>query len=88
MAKRKSLLEFPCEFPIKIFAAADCDLLAPARAIVEKYTGALNDDRISTRPSTGNRYVAITFNITASSQEQLDNIYRELTARDDVVMAL
>ncbi len=88
MNESPSLLQFPCEFPIKVFAAADSELLVPARAIVERHAGTLSDDRISSRESKGARYVAITFIITATSQEQIDSIYRELTAHTDVVMAL
>jgi putative lipoic acid-binding regulatory protein len=32
--------------------------------------------------------VSVTVTVTAQSQQQLDEIYRELTAHDDVLMAL
>jgi putative lipoic acid-binding regulatory protein len=32
--------------------------------------------------------VSVTVTIIATSQEQLDNIYRDATAHDDVLMAL
>ena len=63
-------------------------MLAPAKAIVESHAGKLENERISCRESKGAKYVAITFVITAKSQHQLDAIYRELTAHQDVVMAL
>lgn len=88
MSESPGALEFPCEFPIKIFAASRSDILAPARAIVERHVGQLDDDRIRTRASKEARYIAITFTITAQSQNQLDTIYRELTAHKDIVMAL
>ncbi|NNF52504.1 MAG: DUF493 domain-containing protein [Gammaproteobacteria bacterium] len=88
MSESPGVLEFPCEFPIKIFAASKSDILAPARAIVERHVGQLDDHRVTTRASKAARYVAIKFTVTAKSQDQLDAIYRELTAHEDVVMAL
>ncbi len=88
MDEPTSALQFPCDFPIKVFAAADSDLLGPARAIVERHAGELPDERIAQRASKHAKYVAITFTITAESREQLDDIYRELSAHDDVLMAL
>ncbi len=88
MTDTNSPLEFPCEFPIKIFAAVDDGLMSATRAVVEHHAGPLDDERISQRLSQNNNYVAITFTIEAQSREQLDAIYRDLTARDDVLMAL
>lgn len=81
-------LEFPCRFPVKIFAAANSEILAPAREIVERHAGPLEDDCVSQRASKNHNYVAVTFTITAESRAQLDAIYRELTGHDDVLMAL
>lgn len=83
-----SLLEFPCEFPIKVFATTDSNFLETARAIVEGHAGSLSDEQIRCTKSKRARYIAITLTITATSQAQLDAIYRELTAHRDVVMAL
>lgn len=88
MDEPANLLNFPCEFPIKVFAAAESNFLEAARAIVESHAGALSDDRVRCNESKRARYVAITLTITATSQAQLDAIYRELTAHRDVVMAL
>lgn len=83
-----SPFEFPCRYPIKIFVAAGNDVLTPAREIVERHAGPIPDDCISQRASQNQNYIALTFNITAASKDQLDLLYRELTARDDVLMAL
>lgn len=88
MTDASSPLQFPCEFPIKIFAAVNESLLSATRAVVEQHTGPLDDDRISERLSQNHNYVAITFTIEAQNREQLDAIYRDLTAREEVLMAL
>lgn len=85
---KPSPLEFPCEFPIKVMGRAGGDFVAEARAIVERYTGALADAQVRVRTSGDANFLAVTFLLTAQSQEQLDNIYRELTASKSVLMAL
>lgn len=58
------------------------------RSLVEPHTGPLSDDQITTRPSRNQRYVAITVTITATSQEQLDNIYRALSGHEEMLVVL
>ncbi len=81
-------IEFPTEFPIKVMGRKDVELARVTRAIVERHAGELRDDQVRERPSGAGNFLAVTFVIQALSQEQLDNIYRELTACDAVLMAL
>lgn len=84
----KPTLEFPTEFPIKVMGRQNSDLRVRARQIIEKHAGTLSDDQVRERPSAGANFLALTFVIQATSQTQLDEIYRELTACDAVLMAL
>jgi uncharacterized protein len=88
MSRKKTLLKFPAEFPIKVMGRHDSDLLALTQAIVERHAGALDATRIRHRASSDGNFLAITFMVTARSQGQLDGIYRELTACEAVLMAL
>jgi len=81
-------LQFPTEFPIKVMGRHGSDLRAQTRQIVEKHAGPLSDAQIRDRPSTASNFLSITYVIQATSQEQLDAIYRELTACEAVLMAL
>jgi putative lipoic acid-binding regulatory protein len=83
-----TLLEFPCDFPIKIMGRESHEFQVLARELVEKYTGALPDDAVVSSLSRNGNFVSVTVTVTAQSQQQLDEIYRELTAHDDVLMAL
>ena len=83
-----SLIEYPCDFPIKVMGRKDSAVTRIARAIVERHTGPLKDEQVRERPSTAGNFLSVTFDIQAQSREQLDNIYRELTASDAVLMAL
>jgi uncharacterized protein len=81
-------LEFPTQFPIKVMGRRDSDLRALTREIIERHAGPLQDSQIRTRTSGDGNFVALTYLVTATSREQLDAIYRELTACGAVLMAL
>ncbi len=81
-------LEFPNEFPIKVMGRRDSDLEAATREIIERHAGALGDESVKVRTSGDGNFLALTYTITAQSREQLDAIYRELTACKAVLMAL
>ena len=84
----ETLLEFPCDFPIKMMGRDTPAFRATVRELVEKHTGPLDDDAIQSSLSRNGRFVSVTITVAAESREQLDNIYREVTAHEDVLMAL
>ena len=59
-----------------------------ARQLVEKHTGPVPDDSVQTSVSAKGNFVSVTITVTATSREQLDDIYRDLTAHEAVIMAL
>jgi putative lipoic acid-binding regulatory protein len=83
-----TLVEFPSEFPIKVMGRRDSDLRALTQAIVERHAGPIGDTCVKTRTSADGNFLALTYTITAQSREQLDALYRELTACKSVLMAL
>ncbi len=84
----ESVLQFPCEFPIKMMGRDTPEFRSTARALVQKHVGDVGDDRVQASVSRNGRFVSVTVTITATSQQQLDDIYRDVTAHDDVLMAL
>ena len=84
----ESALECPCEVPIKMMGRDTPDFRATARALVEKHAGEVADDAVKAALSRNGRFVSVTVTITATSREQLDTIYREVTAHEDILMAL
>lgn len=85
---RETLLEFPCEFPIKMMGRDREDFHTAARTIVERHHGKLADDAIRQSMSRNANFVSLTITINATSQEQLDRIYQELTAHEEILVAL
>jgi putative lipoic acid-binding regulatory protein len=58
------------------------------RELVEKHTGPIDDSAIRNSLSRNGRFVSVTITVSAKSQEQLDDIYRDVSAHEDVLMAL
>lgn len=88
MAEQETLLEFPCRFPIKAMGADDGAFEALVVELVRKHAPDLTEEAVASRASQGGKYLSVTVTVTATSREQLDNIYRELTACEQVLYAL
>jgi putative lipoic acid-binding regulatory protein len=83
-----TLQVFPSEFPIKVMGRRDSDLRALTQAIIERHAGPQPESSIRTRTSSDGNFLAVTYLVQATSREQLDSIYLELTACKSVLMAL
>lgn len=83
-----SLFRFPCAFPIKAMGWHADDFDALVVGIIRRHAPDLTDTSIEKRHSRGGRYLSVTVTIQAQSREQLDNIYRDLTADGRVLFAL
>lgn len=83
-----SLLEFPCDFPIKVIGKADRDLDSLVFRLVRAHVPDLGEGAIHSRMSRNGNYHAVTVTIRATSRAQLDDVYRSLTAHADILMVL
>lgn len=83
----ETLLEFPCQFPIKVMGRVDVEFDLLVVEIITKHVE-VSPNAVTTRPSKGGNYLAVTVTIEATSKQQLDAIYRELTQHPHVLMAL
>jgi putative lipoic acid-binding regulatory protein len=83
-----TLMRFPCDYPIKALGRAteDFDLLVVG--IVRKHVPDLLEGAVTTRLSRGDRFVSVTVNVRAENKQQIDNIYLDLTANKNVLVAL
>ena len=87
-AREDTLVEFPCEFPIKAIGRDNGKFRALVISLIQPHTEPLEDAAITTRPGSKNNYLAVTVTITATSKLQLDAIYMDLSAHPDIIMAL
>lgn len=87
-AAPSSLIEYPSQFPIKVMGLnADGFVNAIAR-IAEQFDPAFDAATVELRPSKGQKYLGITITVTATSREQLDELYRTLSTHPMVKMVL
>ena len=88
MKTKESQLQFPCDFSIKIIGKATDEFEIAVATILRKYIPDFPEGAIKTKLSRDGNYLAMTANIVASSQDLLDSIYRELSANEQVIMAI
>jgi putative lipoic acid-binding regulatory protein len=84
----ESVIEFPCDFPIKMMGRDTPEFRDTARALIENHVGPIPDESVKENLSGKGNFVSVTVTVTATSQQQLDDIYQDVTANDDVLMAL
>lgn len=84
----ETLLEFPCQFPIKVMGKSNLEFDLLVIEIVRRHAPDLPDHAVKTRPSKGANFLAVTVTVNATSKEQLDAIYRDLSSHPQVLMAL
>ncbi len=88
MSDNQTLLEFPCDFPVKVVGRSSAEFEVLVQQIVERHAGPVDATRMRGRPSRDGNFVALTCLIRAESQTQLDALYQELSDHPDILMAL
>ena len=83
-----SLLKFPCDFPLKVMGRHNDEFRSIALGIVHKHVEQAAVTSIEERPSKDGKYLSLTYNLKASSKEQLDALYVELTSCEKVLIVL
>lgn len=81
-------LEYPCDIAVKAMGRSGTDFDGTVVAIVRRHVPHLAESAVSLRPSSAGNYVAVTVLVRAESQAQMDALYRDLTACEQVLMAL
>ena len=84
----ESLLEYPCDFPIKILGHTQAGFAQAVVEIVRRHAPDFDGGTVGMKTSKHGKYLSITCVIRAQSREQLDRLYRELCDHPMVVMVL
>jgi uncharacterized protein len=84
----ETLIEYPSDFPIKIFGESKPGFAQAIAAVVLAHAPDFDSASIETRSSSNAKYLSLTCTIRATSREQLDNLYRDLTSHPMVKMVL
>ncbi|WP_417069016.1 YbeD family protein [Niveibacterium terrae] len=84
----QELLQFPCDFPIKVMGERRDDFAETIVAVVRTHAPDFDARAVEMRASSSNRYLSLTCTIRATSREQLDTLYRALTSHPMVKVVL
>lgn len=84
----QSLIEYPSAFPIKVMGENVDGFVHAVTQVAEKFDPSFDAATVELRPSKGGKYLGVTITVTATSREQLDELYRTLTTHPMVKVVL
>ena len=88
MTEQTSLIEYPCDFPIKVMGLSQQGFAQAVTEIVLRHDPGFNAATVEMRTSKTARYLSLTCTVRATSREQLDALYQELCDHPMVTMVL
>ena len=83
-----ALLEYPNRYPLKVFGKPSDDFEAIVLSLVKARCPQAEHIEVRKRSSRGGKYLALTLTFTVHTQQQLEDIYRDLYDCEQVVMSL
>lgn len=84
----ESLIEYPSRFPIKVMGAHVEGFVEAIAVVAQNFDPGFDPATIERRPSKAGNYLGLTITITATSREQLDELYRTLSTHPMVKVVL
>ena len=84
----QSLIDYPSRFPIKVMGTNVDGFVHAIMTIAKQFDPAYDASTVEIRPSSGNKYLGVTITVTATSREQLDELYRTLSTHPMVKVVL
>jgi hypothetical protein len=84
----KSLIDYPSAFPIKVMGAHVEGFTEAIVAVARHFDPTFDASTVESRPSKAGNYLGLTITVTATSREQLDELYRTLSTHPMVKVVL
>jgi uncharacterized protein len=75
----QSLIQYPSVFPIKVLGRKVDGFEQAIVHVARQFDPIFDESTMTRRDSAGGNYLALTLSITATSREQLDELYRTLS---------
>ena len=88
LAPERSLIDYPSAFPIKVMGQNVDGFVHALTQVARRFDPAFDAATIELRPSSGGKYLGVTLIVTATSREQLDELYRTLSTHPMVKVVL
>lgn len=83
-----SLIEYPGAFPIKVMGLNADGFVEAMTSVARRFDPGFDAATIELRASRASKYLGVTLTITATSREQLDELYRTLSTHPMVKVVL
>jgi Uncharacterized conserved protein len=87
-ARKESLIDYPSAFPIKVMGPKVDGFVHAVTTIARQFDAGFDAATVELRESKAGNYLGITITITATSREQLDELYRTLSTHPMVKVVL
>lgn len=87
-SSNNTLLQFPCDFPLKIIGKNTKQLIEDVFASIRLYYPETEEHHLRTQISQQKTYVSISVILKATDKKTLDDLYIALTAHPDIHMVL
>ncbi len=88
MKSADSLIDYPCDFPIKVMGQSQQGFAQAITEVVLRHDPQFSAASMEMRSSKAARYLSLTCTVRATSRQQLDALYQELCDHPMVVMVL
>ena len=86
--EKTTLIDFPCDFPLKIIGSHTHNFIEEITSIVLKHYPLTPEENISTKTSEKGNYISMTVIVFTENQMTLDALYYELTSHPHIKMVL
>jgi putative lipoic acid-binding regulatory protein len=87
-ADTESLIEYPSRFPIKVMGLRVDGFVHAVTMVARQFDPGFDAASVELRESSGGKYLGVTITVTATSREQLDELYRTLSTHPMVKVVL
>jgi uncharacterized protein len=84
----QSLITYPSSFPIKVMGEHVQGFVEAVVDVALRFDPGFDPVTVERRPSSTGRYLGLTIIVTATSREQLDELYRTLSSHPMVKVVL
>ncbi|PKO25454.1 MAG: hypothetical protein CVU35_04075 [Betaproteobacteria bacterium HGW-Betaproteobacteria-8] len=88
MAEQETLIEFPCDFPIKVMGETRDEFTQTIIEVIQMHSADFDASKVEMRASSAGKYLSLTCTVFVTSKPQLDDIYRALTSHPLVKVVL
>jgi putative lipoic acid-binding regulatory protein len=86
--RKDSLIQYPSAFPIKVMGLKVDGFVHAVTGIARAHDPGFDASTVELRDSSGGKYLGVTITVTATSREQLDELYRALSSHPMVKVVL